>query len=57
MLGATLIAIFFIPLFFVLFETLSTKLFGGKSSPSSSGKKSGGGAAPAATPHARREGD
>ncbi len=59
-LGATAIAIFFIPLFFVLFETLSSKLFGGKSpstAKSKNGKKVGGGAAPVSAPRARREGD
>jgi multidrug efflux pump len=58
-LAATLIAIFFIPMFFWLLETLSAKLFGGKEhakgSPSPGGK--GAGAAPAAAPHEKREGN
>jgi multidrug efflux pump len=51
MLGATAIAVFFIPMFYYLIEGLSNR-FGGKkhSAPA------GGGAAPAGA-HARREGD
>ncbi len=59
-LAATLIAIFFIPMFFWLLETMSAKFFGGKEKipeggPSPGGK--GAGAAPAAAPHEKREGN
>jgi multidrug efflux pump len=60
-LAATLIAIFFIPMFFWLLETLSAKLFGGKEKAEGShGTSPGGkgaGAAPAAAPHEKREGN
>jgi len=49
MLGATVIAVFFIPMFYYLIEGLSER-FGGKK------QVTGGGAAPAAA-HAKREGD
>src|SRR4029077_8664848 len=48
MLASTLIAVFFVPLFFWMLETASEK-FGGKKAP-------GGGAAKASA-HAKREGD
>jgi multidrug efflux pump len=51
MLGATVIAVFFIPMFYYVIESLSEKL-GGKKGPA----VAPGGAAPAAA-HANREGD
>ena len=58
-LAATLIAIFFIPMFFWLLETMSTKFFGGKEKPEGvkpTGDK-GAGTAPAAAHHEKREGN
>jgi multidrug efflux pump len=58
-LAATVIAIFFIPMFYWLLETSSAKLFGGAKSPSSAGAKAGvidgGDAAAPAAPAAPRE--
>jgi multidrug efflux pump len=50
MLGATVIAVFFIPMFFYLLETMSEKRSGKKTVASGPG-------APSATPSAKREGD
>ncbi|MFO1392380.1 MAG: multidrug efflux RND transporter permease subunit [Steroidobacteraceae bacterium] len=48
-LAATLIAIFFIPMFFWLFETMSAKVFGGETAPAAAGHApAAGGEAPAA---------
>jgi multidrug efflux pump len=62
MLGATVIAVFFIPMFFYVLETMSEKS-GSKKTPGASGGASGGPAAgvdggpggPTATPSARHE--
>jgi multidrug efflux pump len=50
MLGATAIAVFFIPMFYYVIESLSGRFGGKKSLPA-------GGSAALAGPHARREGD
>ena len=55
MLGATVIAIFFIPMFYVVLETFREKLFGKKPQPEPEHEIAGG--AVAAVPHAQREGD
>jgi multidrug efflux pump len=58
-LAATVIAIYFIPMFFWLLETMSEKLFGGKEK-AEAGKPAGdkgAGAAPATAPHEKREGN
>jgi multidrug efflux pump len=65
MLGATVIAVFFIPMFFYVLETMSEKSGGKKTpgpTPSSpvtgpSGPVASGGGAPTVTPSARHEGD
>jgi multidrug efflux pump len=69
MLGATVIAVFFIPMFFYVLETMSERKSGGKKTPGptagspppvagpSSGPTAPGGGAPTATPSARHEGD
>jgi multidrug efflux pump len=65
MLGATVIAVFFIPMFFYVLETMSEKSGGKKTpgpTPSSpvagpSGPAVSGGGAPTVTPSARHEGD
>ncbi|MBL8541820.1 MAG: multidrug efflux RND transporter permease subunit [Betaproteobacteria bacterium] len=54
-LAATVIAIFFIPMFFWLLETASHKLFGGKKTEPPA--PTAGGTAPAAAPHAPRKED
>jgi multidrug efflux pump len=54
MLASTLIAIFFIPLFFWLLESMSER-FAGKKRPASGGHPAPG--APATAPHAKREGE
>jgi multidrug efflux pump len=51
MLGATVIAVFFIPMFYYVIESASEKFGGKKPAPTPAG-----GAAPAAA-HAKREGD
>jgi multidrug efflux pump len=59
-LAATIIAIFFIPMFYWLLGTLSARLFGGGKSKPAGDKPAGGGPAPLAapaTPQAPREGD
>jgi multidrug efflux pump len=53
-LSATLIAIFFIPVFYWMLETLSAKVFGGEKAPPAKAP-SGGGPAPTAVPHAPRK--
>jgi multidrug efflux pump len=55
------IAVFFAPLFFWMLESVSTR-FGGKEAAPAPAQGSApapaqGGAAPAAAPHAKREGD
>jgi multidrug efflux pump len=69
MLGATVIAVFFIPMFFYVLETMSERKGGGKKTPGptagspppvagpSSGPTAPGGGAPTVTPSARHEGD
>ena len=58
MLGATVIAVFFIPMFFFVLETMSEKSSGGKKTPGPTASPPGpGSGAPTATPSARREGD
>jgi multidrug efflux pump len=52
-LASTVVAIFFAPLFFWLLESLSARFGGRKPAPATAH----GGAAPAAAPHAKREGD
>jgi multidrug efflux pump len=52
-LASTAVAIFFAPLFFWILESLSARLGRKKASPGGAH----GGAAPAAVPHAKREGD
>ncbi|HYW88213.1 MAG TPA: efflux RND transporter permease subunit, partial [Chloroflexota bacterium] len=61
-LAATLIAIFFIPMFYWLLGTAAAKLFGKKEAPEAGGKlpgasEMGHGAAVAGSPHAKRQGD
>ncbi len=67
MLGATVIAVFFIPMFFYVLETMSEKS-GSKKTPGASGGPAvggetgpiapgGSGGGPASTPSAQREGD
>jgi multidrug efflux pump len=56
MLGATVIAIFFIPMFFWALETMSHKFFGGKKQAASP-PPAAGGTAPASAPHAPRKED
>jgi multidrug efflux pump len=56
-LAATLIAIFFIPMFFWLLETASHKMFGGKTAEAPPAAPTAGGSAPAAAPHAPRKED
>ncbi len=53
-LASTAIAIFFAPLFFWMLESVSAKFAGKKAAAATAGR---GGAAPAAAPHAKREGD
>ena len=55
-LAATVIAIFFIPMFYWLLETASHKLFGGKKTEPPPAQAAGG-SAPAAAPHAPRKED
>ncbi|HYA19451.1 MAG TPA: multidrug efflux RND transporter permease subunit [Burkholderiales bacterium] len=58
-LAATVIAIYFIPMFFWLLETMSEKVFGGKVKPEAAkpaGDK-GAGPAPAGAHHEKREGN
>jgi multidrug efflux pump len=64
MLGATVIAVFFIPMFFYVLETMSEKKGGGKKTPGPEGGAPGepapgsigaGAGGPTATPSARRE--
>jgi len=58
MLGATVIAVFFIPMFFFVLETMSEKRSGGKKTPGPTASPPDHGAgAPTATPSAPREGD
>jgi multidrug efflux pump len=57
MLGATVIAIFFIPMFFWLLETMSHKFFGGKKEATPHPTPAAGGSAPPAAPHAPRKED
>jgi multidrug efflux pump len=57
MLGATVIAIFFIPMFFWLLETMSHKFFGGKKEATPHPTPAAGGSAPGAAPHAPRKED
>jgi multidrug efflux pump len=58
MLGATMIAVFFIPMFFYVLETMSEKRSGGKKTPGPTASPPDHGAgAPTATPSAPREGD
>jgi multidrug efflux pump len=56
-LSATLIAIFFIPVFYWMLETLSAKFFGGNEATGSPPKPVATGAAATQAPHAAREGD
>jgi multidrug efflux pump len=60
-LAATMIAIFFIPMFYWLLETVSAKLFGGGEGSASSAavppKPGSDGAAPNVAPAAPHEGD
>ncbi|MFL9935584.1 multidrug efflux RND transporter permease subunit [Paraburkholderia sp. RL18-103-BIB-C] len=64
MLGATVIAVFFIPMFFYVLESMSEKS-GGKKTPGPTGSKpgddaaggTGAGGAPTITPSARHEGE
>jgi multidrug efflux pump len=53
MLASTLIAIFFVPLFFWLLESMSGRFARKQAAPTGAH----GGAAPAAAPHAKQEGD
>ena len=55
-LAATVIAIFFIPMFYWLLETLSAKIFGSKK-PAPPPAPAAGGTAPASAPHAPRKED
>jgi multidrug efflux pump len=58
MLGATVIAVFFIPMFFYVLETMSERSSGGKKTPGPTASPPDPGAgAPTASPSARREGD
>ena len=58
MLGATMIAVFFIPMFFYVLETMSERKSGGKKTPGPTASPPDHGAgAPTATPSAKREGD
>jgi len=58
MLGATVIAVFFIPMFFYVLETMSEKRSGKKKTPGPTVSPPDHGAgAPTATPSAQREGD
>jgi multidrug efflux pump len=58
MLGATVIAVFFIPMFFYVLETMSERRSGGKKTPGPTASPPDHGAgAPTATPSAQREGD
>ncbi|SAL46324.1 hydrophobe/amphiphile efflux-1 (HAE1) family protein [Caballeronia udeis] len=58
MLGATVIAVFFIPMFFYVLETMSERKSGGKKTPGPTARPPDHGAgAPTATPSAKREGD
>ena len=57
MLGATVIAVFFIPMFYYVIETLSEKLGGARKVDESAAGPPAGGAAPAAAPHTKREDD
>ncbi|CAB3808648.1 Efflux pump membrane transporter BepE [Paraburkholderia caffeinitolerans] len=56
MLGATVIAVFFIPMFYYLLETLSSRKNKGAAKPDAGGPAAGGGGAPEGTPSAPREG-
>jgi multidrug efflux pump len=60
-LASTVIAVFFAPLFFWMLESVSTRFGGKKAAPApaqgSALAPAQGGAAPAAAPHAKREGD
>ena len=56
-LAATVIAIFFIPMFYWLLETISHRLFGGKKEATPHPTPAAGGSAPAAAPHAPRKED
>jgi multidrug efflux pump len=64
MLGATVIAVFFIPMFYYLLETWSSRKSGPKekpgadpSAPGGSAPAAGGPGTPKVTPSAQREGD
>jgi multidrug efflux pump len=54
-LASTAVAIFFVPLFFWMLESMSAR-FGGQK-PAAAAGAAHGGAAPAAAPHSKREGD
>jgi len=56
-LSATLIAIFFIPVFYWMLETLSAKFFGEQKPAADTPKPPASGAAATQAPHAAREGD
>jgi multidrug efflux pump len=57
MLGATAIAVFFIPMFFYVLETMSERRSGKKTPGPTASPPDPGAGAPTATPSARREGD
>ena len=57
MLGATVIAVFFIPMFFYVLETMSEKRSGKKTPGPTVSPPDHGAGAPTATPSAQREGD
>jgi multidrug efflux pump len=57
MLGATVIAVFFIPMFFYVLETMSERRSGKKTPGPTASPPDPGAGAPTATPSARREGD
>jgi multidrug efflux pump len=57
MLGATAIAVFFIPMFFYVLESMSERRSGKKTPGPTASPPDPGAGAPTATPSARREGD
>jgi multidrug efflux pump len=57
MLGATVIAVFFIPMFFYVLESMSERRSGKKTPGPTASPPDPGAGAPTATPSARREGD
>jgi len=57
MLGATVIAVFFIPMFFYVLETMSERKSGEKTQGPTASPPDHGAGAPTATPSAKREGD